>query len=213
MLESVLYNVVNWLDLIGVIVFAISGALEASRRQMDIVGFILIATVTGIGGGTIRDLLLGIGPVSWVSSPHVLLVCAVVALIVFFCAHFVEYRFKLLLWADAIGLAVFCIIGTEKALEVGVSGGVAVLMGIITATFGGMVRDILCNEVPLILRKEIYATAAAAGSSVYACLHYLEMPYAVNVIASFLTAFIIRALALSYKLSLPNYRGRPGREM
>jgi uncharacterized membrane protein YeiH len=211
--ESIVYNLVHWLDLVGVAVFAVSGALEASRRQMDIVGFILIATVTGIGGGTIRDLLLGIGPVNWVSSPMVLVVCAAVALIVFFCAHLVEYRFKLLLWADAIGLAVFCIIGTDKALQLGVPSGVAILMGVITATFGGMVRDILCNEVPLILRKEIYATAAAAGASVYALMHHFEMPYAISVVASFSTAFIIRALALRLSLSLPTYRSRPGREV
>lgn len=212
MLDTSLNDIIFWLDTLGVIAFAISGALEASRRQMDLVGFILIATVTGLGGGTIRDLLLGITPVSWILNPTAFIICCCVAVSIFFTAHIVESRFKALVWCDAIGLAVCCIIGTEKALAHGATGIVAILMGVISATFGGLVRDTLCNEVPLILRKEIYATAAAAGSGMYVLLATLDTPRNIMVIFAFLTAFTIRAIALRYHLSLPSYKSREGRD-
>lgn len=213
MFEQTVHTLIAWIDVIGVAVFAISGALEASRRQMDIVGFILIATVTAIGGGTVRDLLLGITPVSWIASPHILILCICSAVFVFFTAHKVESRFRMLLWADAIGLAVFSIIGTQKAIDVGVSSSVAILMGTVTATFGGLVRDIICNEVPLILRREIYATAAAAGSASYVLMHSLALPEPLSVLCAFFCGFSIRALAIVKGLSLPSYRSRPGRKI
>src|SRR4051794_39240057 len=118
-----------------------------------------------IGGGTIRDLLLNRGPVSWVNDPSTIVLCFAVAavLFLFFTAHHFESRFRALLWADAVGLAVFCIGGAKVALSAGASALVAVLMGVMTATFGGILRDVLCAEVPLILRREIYATAAAGA--------------------------------------------------
>jgi len=157
-------TVIHGLDFCGVAVFAVSGALTASRKQMDIVGFCLIATVTGIGGGTLRDLLLGVGAVYWIQEPSYVLLCCAIAAVLFFTASSFESRFRVLLWADAVGLAVFCITGAEKALLAGAPATVAVLMGVMTATFGGVIRDVLCAEIPLILRREIYATAAAAGA-------------------------------------------------
>lgn len=156
-----------WFDLAGIAVFAASGALTAARQQMDLVGFALIATVTGIGGGTLRDLMLGIAPVFWVERPLPLLVCAGVAVAVYYTAHLVEWRYRLLLWADAAGLAVFAVVGAERALENGAPIAVALVMGVMTGTFGGLVRDVICNEVPLILRREIYVTAALAGAAVF----------------------------------------------
>lgn len=207
---------VDWilygLDLTGVAVFAASGALAASRKQMDIVGFILIATVTGIGGGTIRDLLLGAAPVFWVAAPFYLFLCAGVAVLLFGAAPLLESRFRALLWADAAGLAVFCVIGAETALEAGAPPAVAILMGVMTATFGGLVRDVLCAEVPLILRREIYATAAAAGAAVYVGLHALGVARPLTALAAFLAAFTIRAVGIALGLSLPSYRSRPGRD-
>jgi uncharacterized membrane protein YeiH len=200
------------LDLAGVAVFAASGALAASRKQMDVIGFVLIATVTGIGGGTIRDLLLGIAPVFWITAPAYLLLCAAVAILLFFAAPFLQSRFRALLWADAAGLAVFCVIGAERALAAGAPMIVAVLMGMITATFGGLVRDVLCAEVPLILRREIYATAAAAGAAAYVGLHLLGISRPLTVLAAFFVGFAIRAVALAFGLSLPGYRSRPGRD-
>ena len=207
-LDWILYT----LDIAGVAVFAASGALAASRKQMDIVGFVLIAAVTGIGGGTIRDLLLGIAPVFWVRAPSYVLLCAGVAVLLFVVAPSFESRFRALLWADSAGMAVFCVIGAERALDAGAPVVVAVLMGMITATFGGLVRDVLCAEIPLVLRREIYVTAAAAGAAVYVALFSLGVARPQTALAAFLAAFVIRGLAIVFGLSLPSYRSRPGRD-
>jgi uncharacterized membrane protein YeiH len=212
-LNTTVSQAIIWLDLFGVAVFALSGALEASRRQMDLVGFMLIATVTGIGGGTIRDLLLGVTPVFWITSPHFVMLTAGVALVVFFSAHFFESRFKVLLWADALGLAVAAVIGTEKAVRMGAPAIVVVVMGVMTATFGGLVRDILCNEVPLILRKEIYATAAAFGAVVYLALSALGVAQPYVVVGACGAAFMLRAVAICKHWSLPVYKARAGRDV
>lgn len=212
-LNQTVSHVIVWLDIFGVAVFALSGALEASRRQMDLVGFMLIASVTGIGGGTIRDLLLGVTPVFWITSPHFIMLCMGVALVVFFTAHVFESRFKVLLWADALGLAVAAVIGTEKAVRMGAPAIVVVMMGVMTATFGGVVRDILCNEVPLILRKEIYATAAALGAGVYLTLNAMGVAQPYVVVGACMAAFALRAVAIVKHWSLPTYKARAGREL
>ncbi len=201
-----------WFDLAGVAVFAVSGALVASRKCLDPVGFALIATVTGIGGGTLRDLLLG-QPVFWVSQPHFVGLCVVVSLFVFFAAPFVEYRYRLLLWADAIGLSLFSVLGAKLAIVSGSGTTIAIVMGLSTATFGGLIRDVLCGEIPLILRHEIYATAALTGALVYACLaSYTQLPYLIPELFGVITCFAVRALGLVRGLSLPTYRPRAGRE-
>ena len=200
-----------WLDLTGVAVFAISGALTASRKQMDIIGFILIATVTGIGGGTLRDVLLDRGPVYWVAQPEYLWTCAAVAVAVYFTAHKVESRFRLLVWADAMGLALFTVIGAGVATSLGAPPLVAILMGVMSASFGGMVRDVLCAEIPLILRREIYITAAAAGAGIYVLVDRIaEAPVAATA-SGFAAAFVIRAIAILKGWSLPTYHP-PGRD-
>jgi uncharacterized membrane protein YeiH len=198
-------------DLAGVAVFALSGALTASRRQLDVFGFVLIATVTGIGGGTLRDLLLGRVPVFWVGDPVYLAITAGGAVLGFFIADRLESRFRALLWADALGLAFFALLGAEAALAVGVGWAPAIVMGLLTATFGGLARDILCHEIPLILRKEIYATAAVLGASVYVGLAEAGVGRQVAFVAGFLAAFLLRAAAIRWSLSLPVYRPRPGR--
>ena len=154
------------LDWLGVIVFAISGALVASRKQMDVVGFALLGTATGIGGGTLRDLLLGRGPVFWVREPAYLVVCVIVSGAVFFTAHIPQSRYRVLLWFDALGLALFAVTGAERALLAGSGPVVAVAMGVITATFGGVIRDVLGNESPVVLSREVYVTAALVGATV-----------------------------------------------
>lgn len=207
MLEGLLY----WLDLAGVAVFALSGALTAARKQMDLFGFVLIATATGIGGGTLRDLLLGQAPVFWVREPVYLGITGAVALLGFATAHLVESRYRLLLWADAVGLSVFCLLGAQAAMNAGVSGWIAVIMGLMTATFGGLVRDLLCHETPLILRKEIYATAAALGAAVLVALEALGLAEQWCLLGGFLAAFGLRALAILRGLSLPAYDRRPAR--
>jgi uncharacterized membrane protein YeiH len=198
------------LDWLGIIVFAITGALVASRKQMDIFGFILLGTVTGIGGGTLRDLLLGLTPVFWVSEPSYLVVCVVVSGAVFFLGHLANSRRAILLWLDAAGLALFAVAGAEIALSAGVHPVVAAAMGMITATFGGVVRDILGAEVPIVLSREIYVTAALVGSVVFVSLIGLGLPRDAALGTGFLLAFAIRGAALRWSWSLPRYRSRPG---
>ena len=200
------------LDVLGVAVFAVTGALVASRKQMDIVGFALLATVTGIGGGTLRDLVLGVQPVFWVREPIYVVVCITIAAIAFFTAHVPESRYRLLLWLDALGLSFFCIVGADKALVAGAGWFIAIVMGVITATFGGIVRDVLGDEIPIILRKEIYATAALAGSAVFIGTFAVGIPGIVAAFAGFAVCFGIRAAALRRGWSLPTYRPRPARD-
>lgn len=200
-----------WLDLLGVFVFAVSGALTASRKELDIVGFAFVAAVTGLGGGTLRDLLLDVGPVFWVHKPHYLAVTTAAAVLVFFTAHRVEVRYRLLLWADALGLALFCVVGARIAAEAGAPPPVAVLMGMTSAVMGGLLRDIICNELPLVLRRELYWTPALLGAVVVVAADALGLPPAPGGLAGFLAAFALRAAGLGFDLSLPAYRARPGR--
>jgi uncharacterized membrane protein YeiH len=196
------------LDWLGIVAFAVTGALVASRKEMDITGFALLGTATGIGGGTARDLLLGKMPVFWVAEPAYLLVCIGVSALVFFTAHIPASRMKWLLWLDALGLSLFCVIGAEKALVHGPV--VAVAMGVVTATFGGVLRDILGGESPVILRREIYATAALLGAIIFVALILLGLPRDFALAAGFLGALALRGLALTKGWHIPVYRSRPG---
>jgi uncharacterized membrane protein YeiH len=137
-------------------VFAVSGALVASRKEMDIVGFAMLASVTGIGGGTIRDVLLGIEPVFWISQPAYLVTCVAVAVVTFFLAHIPQSRERILHWFNAVGISLFCVTGADMALASGAGPTVSIAMGVATATFGGIIRDLLGGESPIILRQEIY---------------------------------------------------------
>ncbi len=194
-------------------VFAVSGALVASRKQMDAVGFVVVAAVTGIGGGTLRDVLLGRVPVFWLRSPEPLAVCAGAALIVFFAAHLVESRFRALLWADAVGLSLFAASGAETALLAGADPWAAVLLGVVSACFGGIVRDVVCGEVPLVLRREIYLTAAGAGAAAFVALRVaVGAGREAAIMAGVAVALGIRGAALLRGWSLPAYRARAGRD-
>lgn len=199
------------LDLCGTAVFAVSGALVASRKEMDPVGFGLLATVTGIGGGTLRDVLLNRQP-AWIAAPEYILLCLLVAALLFFIAPHIQRRYPVLLWADGAGLALFTVLGTEVARAAGVGPLVAIMMGVMTATFGGLIRDVISNEVPLILRKEIYVTAAALGALIYWLLQSLGLPLLWAGLASFAAGFGLRALGLLLGWSLPAYHSRPGRD-
>jgi len=204
-------DILIWLDFAGVAVFAVSGALVASRKCLDPVGFVLIATITGIGGGTLRDLLLG-QSVFWVYQPNYVGLCVALALMVYVVAPHIEYRYRVLLWADAAGLSLFCVLGARVAVESGFSGTIAVVMGLLSATFGGLIRDVLCNEIPLILRHEIYATAALFGALVYVVLETLPLPGGSAELGGICACFLVRAFGLHRGLSLPSYRPRMGRE-
>jgi hypothetical protein len=147
--------ILELLDYTGVAVFAATGALSASRKQLDIIGFLFLAAATGIGGGTFRDVILGATPVFWVVNPTYLIVCVVVALTVFVLAHRIESRYRLLLWLDAMGVSAYCVMGAAKGLAATGSPTVAITTGVLTASFGGILRDLLAGRA---LR------AAAAGN-------------------------------------------------
>lgn len=206
-----LATIIAVLDSLGIVVFAVTGALVASRKQMDIVGFALLGIVTGVGGGTLRDLLLGTSPVFWVREPTSVLICAGVAAATFFSAHIPQSRYNLVLWLDAVGLAVFTVTGAETALKAGVSAPVACVMGVITATFGGIIRDILGGESPIILRHEIYVTAALLGAIVLVGLQWLGASHDSAAAAALASAFALRGAALTWRWSLPRYKPRQAR--
>lgn len=199
------------LDYAGVAVFAATGALAASRKQLDVIGFLFMAAVTGIGGGTLRDVILGQIPVFWVVNPNYLLVCAAVAIIVFFTAHLVESRYKALLWLDAFGLAAFTAMGAHKGLEATGSAAVALVTGMLTATFGGILRDVLTGEPSVLMRREVYVTAALAGAAGYTLASALALPAWLAATAGFIIALAVRGGALRFGWTIPPYKARPGR--
>lgn len=201
------------LDFLGVAVFAATGALAASRKELDIVGFIFLAAITGIGGGTLRDLVLGKLPVFWIQQPAFIGVCVVVAIGVFFSAHLVESRYRLLLWLDALGLASYCVMGTMIGLEYGISPYAAVVTGIMTATFGGIFRDVISGEKSVLLSDEIYISAALLGAASFALLMSVDVDKNIAIAISFTLAFALRAAALSFGWTTPRYRPRKGRDL
>jgi uncharacterized membrane protein YeiH len=199
------------LNYAGIAVFAATGALSASRKQMDIIGFLFLAVVTAVGGGTFRDLVLGDLPVFWVVNPVYVMVCAGVAVLLFFTAHLLESRYVWLLWLDAIGLSAYCVIGAQKGLEASHSPTVAIVTGVLTATFGGILRDMLTGEPSVLLRPEIYVTAALAGAGAYTLLVQMDVPNGMGAAIAAMVAFAIRGGALRGGWTLPGYRQRPGR--
>ncbi len=204
-------NPIQLLDYAGVAVFAATGALAASRKQLDIIGFLFLASVTGIGGGTFRDVILNI-PVFWIGNRNYVLICVAVAIVVFFTAHRVESRYKLLLWLDAIGIAAFSVMGAAKGLAITGSPVVAIVTGVLTATFGGILRDLLAGEPSVLLRPEIYVTAAMAGAAVLTLCDLAGLPMSLSAPAAFAAALIVRGGALWFGWKFASYRGRPGRK-
>lgn len=198
----------TWL---AVAVLAVAGALTASRKLLDPVGFMLVACLCAFGGGTVRDVILN-QPVFWLAVPEMVALAAALALVVFFAAHRLERRFVALLWADAVGLGLFAVLGAEAAQRAGGAAWVAILMGTITATAGGILRDIVCTEVPLVLRREIYATAAALGAAVFILAQGAGAGRVLAVSLGIAVGFGARAAAILGGWSLPTYRARPGRD-
>ncbi|MBL8659642.1 MAG: trimeric intracellular cation channel family protein [Rhodospirillales bacterium] len=194
-------------DLTSAVVFAVTGALVASRKSLDIVGFMWLAVVTGVGGGSVRDMLLDL-PVFWIETPSIVIACLVAATVVHFTWHLVESRYRLILWLDAAGMALVTIAGTAKGLDAGVGAVVAVAMGVITASVGGILRDVLGQEASVIMRREIYVTAALCGAVAYVLTLALSSDRYVAAVIGAATAFMLRVLALTLGWSLPVYRPR-----
>lgn len=196
-------ELIRLIDLFGVAVFAISGALVAGRKQMDLFGVIVLAIVTGIGGGTLRDLVLGSTPVFWINQPIYILVAAGAALGTVGTRRFIPLRRNVLLVADAIGLAFFCVLGAAKAVQAGAGPTIPMLMGVMTGVVGGVIRDLLAGEVPLILRHDLYATVAVVGAGLFELLIALGAPTPVAVWVGMLTALGLRLGAIKWHWGLP----------
>jgi uncharacterized membrane protein YeiH len=194
-----------YLDIFGIIVFALSGALMAGRYQLDPFGVVVLASVTAVGGGTIRDVILQT-PVFWVVKPYylyVILATAILTIVLIRQPKRIPKRFLLI--ADALGLALFAVLGTQKALYLGAPIPVAVILGTITGVAGGMIRDVLCNVIPMILREEIYALAAMLGGSLFMLLHWLGWSDNHAMIIAISTALILRLAAIYWHVSLPAF--------
>lgn len=199
------------LDYLGVAVFAASGALVASRKQLDLIGFGLLATLAGIGGGTLRDLLIA-RPVFWVHDQGYLAACLLVALAVYLYCPFIAQRYRWVLGADALGLAAYGVLGADIALKAGVGPLVAIVMGVLTSTFGGIARDLIAGEPPVALQQEIHVTAALVAAAAFVGLTLAGVGALIAFPLCALAGFALRAGAILRGWELPRYRPRPGRE-
>lgn len=193
---------------IGVFVFSLSGGLAAIRKGMDPFGLVAVAILPGIGGGTLRDLMLDV-PVFWLADPANVAVAALGGIATIPFAAYLS-RSRTLIWMDAIGLALFSVVGASIATHLGYGFAVAVVMGTITATCGGLMRDIVCNDIPLVLQRDVYALAAIVGGAVYWIAFQFGVPEHVNLSVSVLLVFVIRGLAIHFDLSLPIIGGPKG---
>ena len=206
-----LFRLVHIVDILAAVVFAVSGALVASRKGLDVMGFMWFAVITGVGGGTVRDLILNV-PVFWVQNPAHVSACLVTALVMHFIAPRVESRFRTLLWFDAFGLALVTVAGTVKAYDVGAPALVAIAMGAVTAAVGGIIRDTLGHVPSVLLSHEIYITASVLGGCTYVTLHALGTARLPAMVAAFIVTFGIRGLAIRFGWSLPVYHESTKRE-
>jgi len=200
------------LDYLAVFIFALTGALAASRAQLDLLGFFFIASLTAVGGGTVRDVLLNRDTVFWIADPWFIAVACTAAVMVFFSAHLIESRRRMLDWLDAGALAVAVPAGTGVALSMGQSPAVVLMMGMATGAFGGLMRDVVCNEVPMVLRQgELYLSAAFAGALVALGVVQLTGNMQAALLGCALATFLLRAGSMRFGWRLPVYKPRPPR--
>lgn len=195
----------NILDLLGTIAFAISGALAAMNRRLDLFGIFIIAFVTAIGGGTIRDALIGRTPVMWMENTIYMYIIGLATLFAIIFRNKINYLKTSLFLFDTIGLGVFTITGVETGIQNNLDPLICITLGAMTGTFGGVIRDILCNEIPVIFRKEIYATASIAGGACFIGLHNLNVPDDIIYISTTSLIIAIRLIVVKYSISLPYF--------
>ncbi|MGD9903584.1 MAG: trimeric intracellular cation channel family protein [Vicinamibacterales bacterium] len=200
-----LFRLIHVVDILAVVVFAVSGALVASRKRLDVMAFMWFAVITGVGGGTVRDLLLDV-PVFWVQNPVAVTASLVTAVVMYFVTPLVESRYRVYLWFDAFGLALVSVAGTVKASDVGAPALVAIAMGAITASVGGIIRDTLGQVPSVLLGREIYVTASVLGACSYVGAAHAGVGRQAAMVAGFLVAFAVRGLAMRYGWALPAFR-------
>ncbi|HKI77352.1 MAG TPA: trimeric intracellular cation channel family protein [Ignavibacteriaceae bacterium] len=200
------FSLIYLVDLAGVAVFSISGALSAGRKGLDLLGVLVISIVTAIGGGTLRDLLLNRHPIFWIADPDYLIIIIAAALFTIFYVRLRKPPGNALLIADALGLSFFVISGTQIAETAGMHPIIIIIMGTMTGVAGGVIRDILSAEVPLILRRDIYATAAILGSGIYLISQQLGAVKEIAFFAGFITIVVLRLLAIIKGLRLPVFK-------
>ena len=206
-----LFRLVHFFDVLAAVVFAVSGSLVASRQRLDVMAFMWFAVITGVGGGTVRDLILNV-PVFWVQNPIYVSACLVTAVVMHFVAPLVESRYRMLVWFDAFGLALVTVAGTVKASDVGSPALVAVAMGVVTGIVGGILRDTLGHVPSVLLGREVYVTASVLGACTYVGLNGLGLDRLAAMIAGFLVTFGVRGLAIKFGWSLPVFRESTKRE-
>jgi uncharacterized membrane protein YeiH len=194
-----------YIDLLGTLVFAISGALAAFGKKLyqDIFGVSFTAFVTAIGGGTLRDIFLGVRPLAWIrDGNYIIAIIAGVLLTVFF-KQYIKRIPRTLFLLDTVGVAIYTILGVQKSLALDVHPIAAIILGMVSAVFGGVLRDTLINEIPLIFKKEIYATACLAGAGLFVLLSYYKVDIDINFFSSVAFIIIIRVISVRYKIALP----------
>jgi uncharacterized membrane protein YeiH len=195
------------IELCAVAVCAVSGVLEAGRKEIDLFGVVVVALAAALGGGTLRDLLLD-APIFWIADQTYLIAAVVAGLVTFVAARYLRLPRDMFVIPDAAGLALFAVLGTEKALALEAPWLVASLMGLITGVFGGVLRDVLCNEVPLIFSGELYATAAWSGTLLFVLFAWLEVDARITSLAAIALIFVIRVAAYRWKIGLPRYSSK-----
>ncbi|HWJ26571.1 MAG TPA: trimeric intracellular cation channel family protein [Flavisolibacter sp.] len=196
-------NFLNAIDILGTFAFAVSGAFSAMERKLDPFGTLIISFVTAIGGGTMRDLLVGNLPVNWLNNEITILIIFVSAVLTMLFGSYLKQLNMALFIFDALGLGLFTIIGLEIGIRHGFGGTVCIALGTISACFGGVLRDVLLNKVPLIFQKEIYALACIIGGTLYYILYHTDIDNNISRVGCILTIFFIRLIAVRFKLSLP----------
>ncbi len=194
------------IDILGTIAFAISGVLVAINKKMDLFGILIIAFVTAVGGGMMRDVLINYHPINWIGDLNYIWTILAAVVFTFLFKSKIAPLSKTMFLFDTIGIAVFTMLGTEKGLNFGLHPFVAVVMGVVSAVMGGVLRDVLTQQIPLIFKKEIYALACFIGAFVFLILNYFKLNTNIQYIITILTVVIIRLVAVKYQLQLPKMK-------
>ena len=194
------------LDIIGTFAFAISGALVAYKKNFDLFGVIIIAFATAVGGGMMRDVLINSHPINWIGDLNYIWTILIAVVFTFLFRSKIAPLSKTLFLFDTIGIGVFTLLGTEKGLSYNLNPFIAIVMGMVSSVMGGVIRDVLTNRVPLIFKKEIYASACLLGGTIYLITNYFQVPENIKFIATILTVIVIRLLAVKFHLRLPKIK-------